>query len=112
MSLSLEEENQRLKAQLMEREEREAAVCPEDVGFEELVKSQAARITELEASQRLVPPLRAILDWWMCSDPWPGGDHDVIEEWLNGLCREHGYDSWVIAYHEVVEPSEEENDGT
>lgn len=44
-------------------------------------------------------PLRALLDWYMCSDPWPGGDQDVITMWLNKMCRARGYLDWVAAYH-------------
>lgn len=44
-------------------------------------------------------PLRAILDWYMCSDPWPGGDQDAVTGWLDRSCKAMGYDSWVSAYH-------------
>ena len=46
-------------------------------------------------------PLRAILDWWMCSDPWPGGDQDGIKKWLDVQCHRQGYDNWVTAFHEM-----------
>ena len=46
-------------------------------------------------------PLRALLDWYMCSDPWPGGDQDAIARWLNDLCRERGFVDWTMAYHEL-----------
>lgn len=46
--------------------------------------------------------LRAILDWRMCSDPWPGGDMDTVDDWLGGVCREGGYQTWVDAYHELI----------
>ena len=46
--------------------------------------------------------LRAILDWRMCSDPWPGGDMDSVDDWLDGVCREGGYQNWVEAYHSLV----------
>lgn len=37
-----------LKAKLMEWEEREASVCPEDYSFEEVIATRDARIEELE----------------------------------------------------------------
>jgi hypothetical protein len=47
---------------------------------------------------------RAILDWFMCSDPWPvpPGDenHEIVTNWLNNEAQVRGYDSWVVAYHE------------
>ncbi len=47
-------------------------------------------------------PFRAILDWWMCSDPWPANEqgHIKIEAWLNEECKRRGYESWVDAYHQ------------
>jgi hypothetical protein len=42
---------------------------------------------------------RAILDWRMCSDPWPGGDMQAVDEWLNEQSRDLGYSDWVDAYH-------------
>jgi hypothetical protein len=45
-------------------------------------------------------PFRAILDWFMCSDPWPGGDHEAILKWLTELSKQKGYPDWVGAYHE------------
>ena len=52
-------------------------------------------------------PLRAILDWWMCSDPWPGGNHDSIAMWLNIQCRKQGYDNWVTAFHKMPKEATE-----
>lgn len=46
--------------------------------------------------------LRAILDWRMCSDPWPGGDMYSVDDWLDGVCREGGYQNWVEAYHSLI----------
>lgn len=43
--------------------------------------------------------LRAFLDWRMCSDPWPGGDIDVVDEWLDEMSRVFGFAHWVDAYH-------------
>lgn len=48
---------------------------------------------------------RAVLDWHMCSDPWPvepdgEGNQATITAWLNREAQERGFDSWVDAYHE------------
>ena len=42
---------------------------------------------------------RAVLDWRMCSDPWPGGDMQAVDEWLDAQSREFGYSDWLDAYH-------------
>lgn len=45
---------------------------------------------------------RALLDWFMCSDPWPveGGDsHDLMSDWLNRAAKSRGYKDWVEAFH-------------
>ncbi|HEC65953.1 MAG TPA: hypothetical protein ENI23_11730 [bacterium] len=44
-------------------------------------------------------PLRALLDWYMCSDPWPGGDQDAITAWLDKVCKMRGYKDLIEAYH-------------
>ena len=44
---------------------------------------------------------RAVLDWRMCSDPWPGGDMEIVDSWLNEVAKEFGFDDWVQAYHEL-----------
>jgi hypothetical protein len=44
-------------------------------------------------------PLRAILEWRMCSDPWPGGDMSIVDAWLNSWCAMAGFSDWVDAYH-------------
>jgi len=65
---------------------------------------------------------RAILDWFMCSDPWPvckgqcsveaGGtyigppscdvdNHETIEAWMGRMAKAFGYDNWVEAFHEA-----------
>jgi len=46
-------------------------------------------------------PLRALLDWYMCSDPWPGGSQEAITKWLNAVCRQRGFMDWTMAYHEL-----------
>lgn len=48
---------------------------------------------------------RALLDWMMCSDPWPvdsdghGGNQQVIEKWLDEESRKKGFTDWLEAYH-------------
>jgi hypothetical protein len=47
---------------------------------------------------------RALLDWFMCSDPWPVADepnHQLMTEWLDRLSKVCGYDGWVDAYHRM-----------
>ena len=63
---------------------------------ERLAEAEAALKAAIEAT-----PLRAILDWYMCSDPWPGGDQKEVTEWLNHACRMAGYRDWVYAYHKM-----------
>ncbi len=44
--------------------------------------------------------LRAVLDWWMCSDPWPQGvPETIVDDWLDRECRERGYDNVIDAFH-------------
>jgi len=46
---------------------------------------------------------RAMLDWYMCSDPWPvepeEGSQKIITALLNSEAFVRGYDTWVGAYH-------------
>lgn len=48
---------------------------------------------------------RALLDWWMCSDPWPipepDGHHDhlELENMMSELAEQFGYTDWVEAFH-------------
>jgi hypothetical protein len=53
-------------------------------------------------SQLTSDEFRALLDWFMCSDPWPAGDttHATVEALLDRVSREYGYDGWVVAFHE------------
>jgi len=44
----LEDENERLKSERLDFENREGAICPEDVGFEEYIKTLQKRVEELE----------------------------------------------------------------
>jgi len=104
------EENKRLRDALLEAiDATEDGV--RDIVNAALAEQSATTSAQVETVCRCPLPLRAILDWWMCSDPWPGGDHDAVETWLTCLCSERGYDGWAVAYHEVAEPSEEESDG-
>ena len=44
--------------------------------------------------------LRAILDWRMCSDPFPQGcDDAAVDAWLDQTAREFGFSNWIDAYH-------------
>lgn len=47
-------------------------------------------------------PFRAVLDWFMMSDPSPlkHEDDEVIREILEARSIELGFDGWVDAYHE------------
>jgi len=44
---------------------------------------------------------RALLDWFMCSDPFPvdGETHSVVEHLLDRAAAERGHKDWVDAYH-------------
>jgi hypothetical protein len=43
---------------------------------------------------------RAVLDWWMCSDPWPESvPKGIVDTWLQGECHLRGYHSIIHAYH-------------
>ena len=46
---------------------------------------------------------RAVLDWFMCSDPFPADadTHAVVTEWLTQLAKADGWSDWVDAYHRV-----------
>lgn len=60
----------------------------------------------LSALRRLdAVPLRELLDWWMCSDPFLAPEiHTALESWLNAECVHAGYENWVVAYHEMPRP--------
>ena len=45
--------------------------------------------------------LRAILDWRMCSDPWPGGEMETVDKFLNNISESAGYKDWIDAYHGI-----------
>jgi hypothetical protein len=43
---------------------------------------------------------RAVLDWWMVSDPWPESvPKGIVDTWLQGECHLRGYHSIIHAYH-------------
>jgi len=44
----LEDENERLKSERLDFENREGAICPEDVGFEEYIRVLEKRVEDLE----------------------------------------------------------------
>ena len=45
---------------------------------------------------------RDMLDWFMCSDPWPDWVNETyILRYLNEQAEVRGYDSWVVAFHEL-----------
>jgi len=48
---------------------------------------------------------RALLNWYMCSDPWPttAGEHRTITAFLDAEAKRRGYENWVVAYHEFEE---------
>lgn len=48
---------------------------------------------------------RALLNWFMYSDPWPTtvGEHRTITAFLNSEAIRRGYENWVVAYHEIEE---------
>lgn len=46
---------------------------------------------------------RALLDWFMCSDPWPESvPRTIVIDWITKECAQRGYDNWVVAYHEFA----------
>lgn len=49
---------------------------------------------------------RAILDWMMFSDPWPGGETDykrvIITAWLDREAQARGWEDWIEAFHKAV----------
>lgn len=54
-------------------------------------------LVRLELTHR---QFRALLDWRMCSDPFPEGvDLEAISEIMEGVSKDHGYLDWVDAYH-------------
>jgi hypothetical protein len=46
-------------------------------------------------------PLKELLVWRMCSDPWPGGNMEAIDKWLDRQARLLGFTDWIDAYHRL-----------
>jgi hypothetical protein len=48
------------------------------------------------------PKFRALMDWFMVSDPWPLKEdaHLQLLEFLNQEANKRGHDSWIEAYHD------------
>lgn len=48
---------------------------------------------------------RALLDLFMCSDPWPvepdAGSHELVKAVIDRQAQFRGYENWVVAYHEL-----------
>ncbi len=46
---------------------------------------------------------RALLDWFMCSDPFPIDKEQLeyVTNVLDKVSHSFGYDSWVDAYHKL-----------
>lgn len=45
---------------------------------------------------------RAVLDWWMCSDPFPEVvNKQIVDDWLDREAKERGYTDVAGAYHEA-----------
>lgn len=46
---------------------------------------------------------RALLDIFMCADPWPShAPQQPLEDFLNKEAKAHGYETWIDAYHGFV----------
>lgn len=78
------------------------------VVLEEAYLDAVAEIERLrETPQMTQREFRAVLDWYMCSDPWPVNDmggqdtHAIVTEWLSQLAKADGWADWVDAYHRV-----------
>lgn len=50
---------------------------------------------------------RALLHLMMASDPWPGTEeeNDILIALLDNESIAHGYDNWIVAFHEFQSPS-------
>ncbi len=48
--------------------------------------------------------LRALLNLFMCSDPWPASDDDiaVIEALITTEVAKRGFPDWIEAYHSMA----------
>lgn len=64
-------------------------------------KQEVEMITKPTVDDR---EFRALLDWYMCSDPWPvepdkSDSHETITRWLTRECRRRSFNGWVDAYY-------------
>lgn len=46
---------------------------------------------------------RAFLDLMMCSDPNPAGEEvdAILKRWADEESQRHGFDNWIVAFHEL-----------
>lgn len=45
---------------------------------------------------------RSVLDWYVCSDPFPPSvNQQVIEDWLDRESKARGYADRIVAYHQA-----------
>jgi len=46
---------------------------------------------------------KAMLEWRMCSDPFPVSETKqlYIDQYLDYIAREFGYEDWIDAYHKI-----------
>lgn len=54
---------------------------------------------------------RALLNLFMCSDPWPTGrdsEHAILQDFLDRESDYRGYSDWVEAYHYFMKKDKEE----
>ena len=56
-------------------------------------------IHEVERLNANDDELKALLDWRMCSDPFPCVGMQVVDEFLNRLAVSAGFTDWIDAYH-------------
>jgi hypothetical protein len=86
----------------------ECAKCGEC--FDSSLYCDACYGNVIKAGMLTEDEFRALLNWWMCSDPWPvpgpdgDRDHETMVNWLNRESRRRGFDGWVDAYHGVPHP--------
>lgn len=48
---------------------------------------------------------RALLDWRMCSDPFPCNGIECIDRFINGVSETFGFKDWIDAYHGFSVPN-------
>jgi chromosome segregation ATPase len=82
--MRLERENAELRKQLSDIEEREAACCPEDVPFDNLITVLRQRITRLE---REIAELKAEIEKYKVGKVAPA-DYYSMAEAEEKLCKE------------------------